>query len=166
MGLFSKLKAAFAGPPDDPTIRWITCALALITGDDSEPGSWTAAEAREALATWWEVSDASAARQAIDRMRGGAGAWDLVRGLHVTRMSKAAGFLTDAEARTESVGFATRLMQGFESWQALALAYWSAQRAWGAERGVDVPDEHQRQRDLGRLHIELWTATPFRTTLA
>jgi hypothetical protein len=166
MGLFSKLKAVIAGPPADPVISWITCALSIITGEDTEPGAWSASDARDTLATWWSVADASGALAAITRMHAGTGAWDLVRGLHVTRMAKAAGYVSDQEARQRSIELATRLMATFESWQALALAYWSAQRTWGAENGVDVPDATQRQRDLGRLHVELWAATPFRTSLA
>jgi Protein of unknown function (DUF1266) len=166
MGLFSKLKAVLAGAPADPVITWVTCALSIITGDDTEPGAWPAAEARETLATWWSVGDANAAGAAIERMAAGTGAWDLLRGLHVTRMAKAAGYLGDEDARRQSIGFATRLMPAFESWQALALAYWSAQRSWAAENAVEVPDAAQRQRDLGRLHVELWAATPFRANLS
>ncbi len=166
MGFMKFVKGMIGGgEPKSPTEEWILGAEAIVTDADDDAADWSPDDGREALSQWWEISCRDDALQRLNALVAGEGAWDLVRAIHVSRMSLGAQYLSREEARVYGVRAGQRAQQLYESWQALAMAYWDARREWANAGSFSMESPEELQQKMGRLHYEAWSHVPFDTPL-
>ena len=169
MGLFAWLKAIFIDPRMEadekvPLRRWVRAAIAIITGGD-DYGYLPSKRVRPLLAEMWDIQDKEGAMRTIAELQQGSEAWDLVRALHVARMSAGAEYVDQEESWRIVAPIAQKLQQAYSSWDEVASAYNGVRARWAAENGLEH-DPKAVEEELDIVKDVYWESIPFQQDLS
>ena len=147
--------------------RWLAGVYGAWTGlEDS--ATWERGRAERALRDEHSIENASDLAARLEELvRGrqtGNLAWDSGRAADALRMARAAGLMTDAEARVWAVRIADVLQQRYVSWLQYLTAFEAGMHAWQDRTGVQDPAERGRvRRNYPLLVQQVWPKAGFKT---
>jgi hypothetical protein len=157
------------GPPEPVAASdWAHAAYSIWTGGE-DCGQWEPARARDALQSWYGVTEPQAfwsTIRGLEEGRTGSIAWDRVRALDLLRIGTAAGYIRQAECWQAVSSTADALRQRFDSWAALAADFEAGMHQWQDQRGVTDAQQRQKvQSNLPYLRKTAWPRAAFKAPL-
>jgi hypothetical protein len=170
MGLWSFIKGLFIDPRMEadekvPLRRWTRSAIAIITGGD-DYGYFPPEQVIVVLRGTWGVTDPESAESTIAELSQGETAWELVRALHVARMSVGAEYI-DAEKGWELISpVAAKLQERYDSWEAVAEEYYSRRVVWAEETGEEIQTKEEFQSEIDITKSVYWQDIQFKHDLS
>ncbi len=170
MGLWSFIKGLFVDPRMEadekvPLRRWTRSAIAIITGGD-DYGYFPKDQVEVILRGTWRVTDPESAKSTITKLSQGESAWELVRALHVARMSVGAEYI-DVDKGWELIAPVAGKLQGlYDSWDAVADEYYEKRVVWAEETGEEIQTKEEFQSELDVTKSVYWEDIQFKQDLA
>ena len=169
MGLLSLIKGLFSDPrmtADEkiPLRRWTRAAIAIITGGD-DYGYFPKNRVAPLLEEMWDVTGADSAKNTIAVLQKGTSAWDLVRALHVARMSVGAEFIDAETGWTLVAPIAQKLQSVYDTWDAVAADYFDSRTVWARETNLAMPTKEEFQDDIDVTKSVYWDEIDFKHDL-
>lgn len=166
--LVALLRWRFGAPGPTHAADWAHAAYSIWTGGE-DCGDWGGDRARNALESWYGITQTAGFWQTIRGLQEGhthSAAWDQVRAIDLLRIGTAAGYISEDECWEHVTSMAHTLSEKFESWEALAADFEAGMHRWQSGRGVKDPQQRQRvQRNLPYLRKTAWPEAAFKAPL-
>ncbi len=169
MGLFRKIQAKSVAPKmgadgNVPLHRFAHGVVAIITGG-ADYGYMSPSKIRPVLEQMWSITTPANVDHVVAELSEGTTAWDLVRAVHVIRMSVAAGYLPIEKGWTKIAPIAQKLQRSYPSWDATMRAYHHDRAGWVAHSGASVDSPEKVEREIAGFERGVWRDMPFHYNL-